>query len=218
MAKLRAIEKSINITKSKKHRLSKTIKLLIRIVSKDSIKRMEKYTLYGDNNFDIEKLAQALHYIVSKVGSEPNVGKTFLYKMLYFCDFDHFEKNQAFFIGERYRKIAHGPAPEHFDAAIRQLIRAGKIEVIKTKSGPYDRNKYTAIKEPTMDKLNANELFLIDNEIGRFRGMSATQISEYSYDDMPWKATEDNKYIDYRLAFYRTPIYSVEAGANGTVY
>lgn len=37
--------------------------------------------------------------------------------------------------------------------------------------------------------------------------MTASQISEYSHGDMPWKATEDGKIIDYGFVFYRDPQY-----------
>ena len=171
---------------------------------------MEKYTLFGSDNFDIKKLAQVLHYIISKVGFEPNVGKTFLYKILYFCDFDYYEKTQNFLVGERYIKLPHGPAPQHFDKAIGQLVKSKAIESIRTRYGNYRQSKYISTAEPVMDRLSADELICIDAEIDRFKGMNATQISEYSHGDMPWKATEDNKCIDYRLAFYRNPIYSVE--------
>lgn len=36
---------------------------------------------------------------------------------------------------------------------------------------------------------------------------NAKHISEYSRSDMPWKATEDNKIIDYGFVFYRDSQY-----------
>lgn len=39
--------------------------------------------------------------------------------------------------------------------------------------------------------------------------MNATQISDYSHGDMPWKVTEDYGPIDYAFVFYRDPEYTV---------
>lgn len=39
--------------------------------------------------------------------------------------------------------------------------------------------------------------------------MNASQISEYSHGDMPWRATKDYEDINYELVFYRDPKYSV---------
>ena len=38
---------------------------------------------------------------------------------------------------------------------------------------------------------------------------SASAISDYSHNDIPWKATEDGEIINYELAFYRELPYSV---------
>ena len=39
-----------------------------------------------------EKLREVLLYVLEKVGAKPNVGETVLYKLLYFIDFDYYEK------------------------------------------------------------------------------------------------------------------------------
>jgi len=39
--------------------------------------------------------------------------------------------------------------------------------------------------------------------------MNATQISEYSHNDVPWQTTDDGDVIDYESVFYRNAPYSV---------
>ena len=39
--------------------------------------------------------------------------------------------------------------------------------------------------------------------------MNASQISEYSHNDVPWMTTEEGQVIDYESEFYRTAPYSV---------
>ncbi|MCX6717225.1 MAG: helix-turn-helix transcriptional regulator, partial [Candidatus Taylorbacteria bacterium] len=41
---------------------------------------------------NLEKFKEVLLYILSRVGGKPNVGETVLYKLLYFIDFDFYEK------------------------------------------------------------------------------------------------------------------------------
>ncbi len=43
---------------------------------------------------------------------------------------------------------------------------------------------------------------------------SASGISDYSHNDMPWKASKEGEIIDYELAFYRTPPFSVRNYGN----
>jgi len=41
---------------------------------------------------NIEKFKEVLLYILGEVGSKPNIGQTVLYKLLYFIDFNYYEK------------------------------------------------------------------------------------------------------------------------------
>jgi hypothetical protein len=57
---------------------------------------------------NLKKFKEVLLYILEKVGGKPNVGMTVLYKLLYFIDFDYYEKFEEQLIGATYIK-------NHFD-------------------------------------------------------------------------------------------------------
>ncbi|MFH1503656.1 MAG: Panacea domain-containing protein [Candidatus Diapherotrites archaeon] len=159
--------------------------------------------------FDKEKFKQVLHYIISKVGTLDNVGKTILYKILYFSDFDNYELNEISITGERYFKLAHGPAPSDFDNIVDELEKEEKIKKIDARYGGFPQIKFLSLCKPNLGLLNASELQLIEKVINKLSSMSAKQVSSYSHEDMPWKATKDNEEIDYELVFYRSPTFSV---------
>ena len=158
-------------------------------------------------DFNKEKFKNVLHYIINKCGFKRNVGKTVLFKLLYFSDFNFFELYEKSLTNESYRKLPHGPAPVHFDLAISELKSEERINV-KTKKVALDRvmYKYISLKEPSSD-LSSEELSVIDEVIIQLSDMNASQISEYSHGDMPWRATENGKIIDYGFVFYRDPKY-----------
>nr|HUM33887.1 helix-turn-helix domain-containing protein [Candidatus Saccharicenans sp.] len=52
--------------------------------------------------FNQEMFKQVLLYILNKCGGKPNVGKTVLYKLLYFCDFNYYEKYEEPLTGAAY--------------------------------------------------------------------------------------------------------------------
>ncbi len=70
--------------------------------------------------FNKKVFKQVLHYIIHKCGHLENVGKTVLYKILYFCDFDYYELNEESLTGESYVKFPRGPAPTHFSEIIEK--------------------------------------------------------------------------------------------------
>ena len=154
-------------------------------------------------NFNKDKFKNVLHYIIYKCGLKHNVGKTVLFKLLYFSDFNFFELYEKSLTNESYRKLSRGPAPIHFDLAIDELINENKIEVnIKELSSGKVMYNYSSLKDPLFN-LKEEELIVIDEVINELSHMNAKQISEYSHGDMPWKATEENQIIDYGFVFYR---------------
>jgi len=153
----------------------------------------------------IEKFKQVLLYILAKVGGKPNVGQTVLYKLLYFIDFDYYEKFEEQLIGARYVRNTHGPTPVVFAKIIGELEEEGKIETIKSKFYKYDQTKY--LVNPNIDislsTLSAQELAHIDMELDRLSDMTAKKISDLSHIDTPWKIAKEKEVLDYEYVFYR---------------
>jgi hypothetical protein len=72
----------------------------------------------SSESLDIEKFKRVLHYVIHKTSSIDNVGKTVLYKILYFTDFNYYEMFEEKLTGETYLKYPFGPAPRDFDAVL----------------------------------------------------------------------------------------------------
>lgn len=153
----------------------------------------------------VEKFKQVLLYVLSKVGGKPNVGQTVLYKILYFIDFDYYEKFEEQLIGARYIKNTHGPTPVIFAKIIKELESDGKIETIKSKFYKYDQTKYLVNpKEPIeLSKLSGAEIAHIDWELGRLSDLTAMQVSALSHKDTPWLIAKEKEIMGYEYVFYR---------------
>lgn len=154
-------------------------------------------------NESVEKFKQTLLYIVSKVGNKPNIGQTAIYKLLYFIDFDYYEKNQEYLIGATYIKNTHGPSPVSFAKISRDLINKGKLVEVKSKYFSYDQKKYLVTSEPDVSALNAKELKHIDDELDRLSSKTAKELSNMSHIDTPWRVAKEKSPLNYRHVFYR---------------
>lgn len=164
--------------------------------------------------FEKVKFEELLHYIIHKCGHLENIGKTTLYKLMYFCDFDYYELFETPLTGEEYIKLSHGPAPTHFDEVIADLKNK---KFIKTESVDYHgctQQKFLCISEPKLSSLSATEKEVADKVIAKLCNMNASQVSAYSHMDMPWQATQDGEIIDYHLVFYRDDVLSVRQYPN----
>ena len=159
---------------------------------------------------NLDRFKEVLLYVLNKVGSKPNVGESVLYKLLYFIDFNYYEKYEEQLIGATYIKNRYGPTPTEFIKIVEDM--EGK-DLIKVQGSyfQYPQTKYLPLRLPNMSKINitGNEQKLIDGVIYSLSDMNAKQISDYSHNDVPWQTTEEGEIIDYESVFYRTPPYSV---------
>lgn len=159
---------------------------------------------------NIVKFKEVLLYILSKVGGKPNVGEVVIYKLLYFIDFDFYEKFEEQLIGATYIKNHYGPTPVEFKTIVDDMIRKGEIVKVKGKYFNHMQTKYLPVRNPDLTKLkDARELHHIDEVIARLSDKNAVELSEYSHEDVPWIIAEENQPLDYEAVFYRTPKTSV---------
>lgn len=156
-----------------------------------------------------DKLREVLLYLTNKVGAKANVGETVIYKLLYFIDFDFYEKTGKSITGLTYVKLPYGPAPlpKTFLGVIREMEKNGEIEVATTKYFSHDQKKYLprrSLCEINLTNLNAQELEHINWEIDRLSDKSARELSDFSHDDTPWIVAEMQEPLNYQSVFYRT--------------
>ena len=152
----------------------------------------------------VEKFKQTLLYILEKVGGKPNVGMTVLYKLLYFIDFDYYEKYEEQLIGAAYIKNHFGPTPVAFKKIVSKMEADGNIETVKSKYFEHDQTKYLPHERADMAAFNAREIKHIDEVLERLSDRTATELSNLSHKDVPWIVVEEGKPIQYESVFYRT--------------
>ncbi|MCG2694850.1 DUF4065 domain-containing protein [Candidatus Parcubacteria bacterium] len=152
---------------------------------------------------NISKFKEVLLYILGKVGSRPNIGQTVLYKLLYFMDFDYYEKYEEQLIGATYIKNTYGPTPTSFAKVVKQMESEGKLVEVKSKYFDRDQTKYIPVKEADVSSLSGKELKHIEDEIERLAYLTARQLSDLSHKDTPWLVAKDKEVINYEHVFYR---------------
>lgn len=152
-----------------------------------------------------EKLREVLLYVLGKVGAKPNVGETVLYKLLYFIDFDYYEKTGQSVTGLNYLRNHFGPTPSiDFKQVVEGMELNNDLETVETKYFNNTQKKYLPNKKADLQALSANEIKHIDETLARLSDKSAKELSELSHYDTPWLAAKEGGHIDYRGVFYRT--------------
>ncbi|MBU2213016.1 DUF4065 domain-containing protein [Patescibacteria group bacterium] len=185
-------------------------------VSYDDILAPEvKEPVKGSTNkgirFQPEKLKQLLLFILEEVGGRPNVGETVLYKLLYFCDFNHFEKTGKPITGMTYRRLQFGPVPQlnQFSAVVEKMLGKKQIQKLEHEYFGKPQMRYISLCDPDRDALSDGEIATIREVTEKLGRMSATQIEEYVHGDAPWEVTEHQAPIAYELVHWRTEPYAL---------
>ncbi len=157
----------------------------------------------------VKKFKEVLLYILENIGARPNVGEAVICKIMYFIDFDYYEKFEEQLIGAKYIKNHFGPTPVAFLEIIKEMEQNGDLTQITKKYFQHDQKKYLPLRPANLSNLSAQEKELIDWEIERFKDFNATKIRDYSHKDVPWIGTKDLQLIDYEAVFSRTDEFSV---------
>lgn len=158
---------------------------------------------------NLKKFKEVLLYILEKVGSKSNVGMTVLYKLLYFIDFDYYEKFEEQLVGATYIKNHFGPTPVEFKKIVELMEKKGELETVKSKYFQHEQTKYLPLRESDISVLSAKEIKHIDEVLSRLSDKSATELSDYSHKDVPWITALDGRPLSYESVFYRTKDTSV---------
>jgi len=181
--------------------IRKDIEIFLEAAVEEKFKKQETRISVPQRN--LKKFKEILIYILEQVGSKPNVGETVIYKLLYFIDFNFYEKYEDQLIGATYIKNYHGPTPKEF-IKIAKEMEGKELVKVKDKYFKYPQTKYLPLRKSDLTLLKAHEKEVIDSVLNKLSDMNASEISEYSHNDAPWQIAQDGEVIDYESVFYRT--------------
>jgi transcriptional regulator with XRE-family HTH domain len=198
--------------------MSKDFSVSQEVEGKEEEKAKKKEERISVPTLQINKFKNVLLYILERCAGKPNVGETALYKLLYFSDFNYYELYEEHLTGAKYLKLPYGPVPQKLDTIISQMIEKGQLQRVKTEYHGYPQTRYLPLEKADLTELRASEKDIIDRVIEQMSDWSAAMLSNYSHGDKPWKASKDGEEINYELAFYRRPPYSIRVYENDEQY
>lgn len=154
------------------------------------------------------KLKQLVLYIIQTYNNE-KLTETKLQKLLYFCDFSHFEKFGSSITGFEYKKNHFGPTIVSLPAILQELETEGIIKKISS-SNYYGSRKTNFLVEKIIEKnveenFTASELLVINEINEAYFKLTPSEISRLSHTDSPYLATKElNQVIEYNYVSYRS--------------
>lgn len=151
-----------------------------------------------------KKYENAVLYLCKKLGGEVR-GKKKLAKLLYFADFDFYEKYQKSITGDKYSALPMGPFPSSLDTMTTTMVKKKEI-VVEQSEGPEGYNPtevYRCLVEPDDGALDEEEKKMLDRIVTKYGNLNGKQLQELSHAEAPYVGTLLKHEIPYELAFYR---------------
>ena len=154
---------------------------------------------------DENKYKNVILYLSKNVGSGSVWGKKKMYKLLYYLDFDFFEKYERPITGDIYHKLQMGPAPSYFDVIANELQTEGKLEIGKGKTGMgfNDAVVYKALEDPEPNAFTKEEKEMLDRIIKLYGSKSGSQLETLTHKEAPYLAVDEGEEMPLELAHYR---------------
>lgn len=156
-------------------------------------------------HLDKKKYQQAILYLCWKLKKEIK-GKKKLAKLLYYLDFDYYERYQKFFTGEVYKKLPMGPFPVSLDEIATEMKKKGELDIERVKQYGEEYNPteiYKALKGPDISVFSDDEKKMLDRVIKKYGNLNGKELENLTHMEAPYIGTEDKKEIPYELSFYR---------------
>lgn len=151
-----------------------------------------------------KKYQEAILYLCRKLGGEVR-GKKKLAKLLYFADFDFYEKYNKSITGDVYKALPMGPFPVALEEMTKEMTGENLLEVdqIGGADGYNPTEVYRAVSESEESTLDDEERQMLDRVVLKYGHLNGTQLQELSHAEAPYIGTEPQSKIAYELTFYR---------------
>ena len=147
--------------------------------------------------YDEFKQRNIILYFLNTVNNA-YLGLTKLMKLLYYIDFEFYQKERCSVTGDEYMAMPYGPVPKSAAKLLEKMNGAGEIHIEKVMLA-YSQNKYYSKVEHDMSIFSAKEMNHIENIARRFEHWTAKQMSDLTHDEYPWQTTKLGEVIDYNL-------------------
>ena len=126
------------------------------------------------------------------------IGKTQLYKILFFLDRESYKVHKETFTGDTYIKGQYGPTPKKIPRMLDELVRAGSIIFVNKRIFSYEKQVLTLLENYSEALSNEFNEYIRASDVSHIKAIVAKYKSYTSRDFM----TETHNSIYHALAMH----------------
>jgi uncharacterized phage-associated protein len=154
------------------------------------------------HRIDDRKYAEAILFFVTECDNA-TLGAVKLLKLLYFMDFDHYERFERAITWDVYRKHKHGPVGSAVYHQIDALVARGDL-VHRTPQENNGRHRFEARRKYNLSIFDPDEVNTLWDLVKIYKHVPTDEIRRDSHLDLPWvSAAKYGDVIPYEAVFER---------------
>lgn len=139
------------------------------------------------------------------------LGKLKMMKLLYYLDFDFFEKYGRPVTGDEYLRFENGPVPRMAEKILKQMSgKEIKITSRKMPKGYNDQQHIEPLADFNPESFSKEEILMIEEIADKWEKFTGAEMKSASHGEAPWIATKPDNIIDYNLVYYRNKYAEME--------
>lgn len=150
------------------------------------------------------KYYQTILFLCKKLGKEVR-GKKKLAKLLYYIDFDMFEKNGRSITGDIYKSLPMGPFPSALQEITSEMETKNMLAVGKAdkNDGYIPTEVYKSLIEADLSIFDEDEKKILNRVVEKYGGLNGKQLEDLTHAEAPYVGSKLKDEIPYELAYYR---------------
>src|SRR3989344_6853615 len=144
-----------------------------------------------------KKYKNAILFFAKRI-QNGTLGKLKIMKLLYYLDFDFFEKYGHSITGDEYLRFDNGPVPRMAEKLLKEM-NDKEIKITKRKiGGGYNDQQHIEALNVDFDVnvFEKEELLMLEEIANKWEKFTGTEMKNASHGEAPWIATKPNKAID----------------------
>lgn len=150
-----------------------------------------------------KKYKNAIIFFSKKI-QNGTLGKLKIMKLLYYLDFDFFEKYGRSVTGDEYLRFDNGHVPRMAEKILKEMNgKQIKITRRMIKPGYNDQQHIEALGDFDLNIFTKEELVMLEDVADKWEKFTGAEMKTASQGEAPWISTKPNDVIDYNLALYR---------------
>lgn len=151
-----------------------------------------------------KKYQNAVLYLCQELMGEVR-GKKKLAKLLYFIDFDFYEKYAKSITGDIYKALPMGPVPSALVSVTEEMIKMKMLEIKKENEfeGYIPTEVYRSIIKPDLSIFSREEIRMLKRVVKHYGHLSGKQLQDLTHAEAPYTAAKPNEEVPYEFTYYR---------------